>query len=326
MSKTAGFLQGNLEHHLDHLAPFCSLMEWPLIVTDEDIYRLGKLYYPELNLHLVNVLEAPFVITTEFDSILTTLPRPSFDEVFFIAEASLRKRLKTFWIPHGNSDKGNLEALAFEEVALVYGQKMIDELSHKGVQIPILMPIGNFRYLYFKKHQKFYEKLMDEKGLKNSFVLYAPTWKDGEGSGTFEEVFDHLSSIDHLVVKPHPNEQDEVRLIQKKLNARCVWLDHFPPIYPLLSRTSHLIGDFSSIGYDFLHFNRPLFFVNPLNRSDAGCFLHQYGTQLTFKKPILEQIQAPNHISERIAALTIETFGDEQDWNQLLAKVKLLDN
>lgn len=228
MSKTAGFLQGNLEHHLDHIAPFCSLMGWPLIVTDEEIYKLGLLYYPELDLRYVHTLEAPFHVTKEFDSILTTLPRASIDEIFFIAQATLHKQLKTLWIPHGNSDKGNLEALASEEVVLVYGQKMIDELSHKNVHIPTLLPIGNYRYLYFKKHQQFYEKWMDEMGLEKSFILYAPTWKDVKGSGSFEEVFDHLSAINHLVVKPHPNEQDNIRVIQKKLTSSCVWIDHFP--------------------------------------------------------------------------------------------------
>ena len=326
MGKTAGFLQGNLEHHLDHLAPFCSLMGWPLLVTDEEIYKLGLLYYPELDLRHVNPLEAPFHITKEFDSILTTLPRPSIDEIFFIAEAAMRKRLKTFWIPHGNSDKGNLEALGSEEVALVYGEKMIDDISHTNVHIPTLLPIGNYRYLYFKKHQQFYEKLMDDRGLEKSFILYAPTWKDAEGSGSFDAAFDHLCALDRLVVKPHPNERDNIHLIQKKLTAACLWLDHFPPIYPLLSRTSHLVGDFSSIGYDYLNFNRPLFFVNPSNRSDSGCFLHQYGTRLSLSKPILEQLQTPNHCSEKISSLATYTFGAEKDWNQLLEKVKLLDN
>ncbi|MEK7340055.1 MAG: hypothetical protein AABZ92_05005 [Verrucomicrobiota bacterium] len=34
------------------------------------------------------------------------------------------------------------------------------------------------------------------------------------------------------------------------------------PIYPLLNHCDLYIGDRSSIGYDFLHVNRPMFFLN----------------------------------------------------------------
>ena len=35
----------------------------------------------------------------------------------------------------------------------------------------------------------------------------------------------------------------------------------FPPVYPLLAQCACYIGDYSSIGYDFLAFDRPLFFL-----------------------------------------------------------------
>jgi hypothetical protein len=336
MSKFAGYLQGNLEHHLDHLAPFCSLMGWPLIVTDEDIYQLGLAYYPDLTLYLWDPLEAPFEATQQFETIVTTLPRIAFDEIFFIAEASLGKRLKTLWLPHGNSDKGHLlpwmEALASEETALVYGPKMIDFLAQKNVKIPTVIPIGNFRYVYFQKHRRFYENLLDANGLKKSFILYAPTWKDAENSSSFEmaidRVIEQLSGFP-LVIKPHPNEAQNIRAIQKKLSSDITWLDHFPPIYPLLERTSHLLGDFSSIGYDFLQFNRPMFFLNPSSRAphDPGRFLHHYGTMISqddFSSLPL-RLQEPYQPSEKIQSLAAYTFGEESTWVPLLKKVKQLD-
>ncbi len=315
MSNVAGYLQGNLEQHLDHLAPLCSLMGWPLIVTDEAIYKLGKTYYPGLVLHLWNVLEAPFLVTQQFDTVITTLPRVFFDESFFIAEASLRKRLKTVWLPHGNSDKGHLfphmEALKDEEAAFVYGPKMIDFLNVKNVKIPKIILLGNFRYVYFQKHRSFYENLLNEMGLQENFTLYAPTWNDAENSSSFEssidEVIEKLSGTP-LVIKPHPNELENIRVIQRQLSKKVKWLDHFPPIYPLLSRTSHLIGDFSSIGYDFLQFNRPMTFFNPTGRKadDPGLFLHQCR-------------------AEDRPALARYTFGEESTWIPLLEKVKQLD-
>lgn len=317
----AGYLQGNLEHHLDHLAPFCSLMGWPLIVTDEEIYRLGLSYYPDLTLHLWSPLEAPFEVTKQFDVVVTTLPRIAFDEIFFIAELMLDKRLKTFWLPHGNSDKGGMEALASEEAAFVYGPKMIDCIKAKNINIPTLIPIGNFRYIYFQKHRQFYEKILDEMGLEKSFVLYAPTWKDAENSSSFEMAVDDLIDSGPLVIKPHPNELEDMRVIQRQLISKATWLDHFPPIYPLLERTTHLIGDFSSIGYDFLRYNRPMFFFNPSQRpeGDPGRLLHEYGTMIS--SPI--ELKVTNHPSAKIQSLATYTFGEESTW---MSKVKQLDN
>lgn len=327
MNDVAGYLQGNLEHHLDHLAPLCSLMGWPLIVTDEELYKLAEAYYPDLTIHLWSPLEAPFKVTEKFNTVITTLPRISFDEIFFIAEASLRKRLQTIWLPHGNSDKGQIlpwmEALRGEEAAFVYGPKMVDFLKEKEVYISRLIPIGNFRYLYFKKHQTFYENLLDKMGLSKTFVLYAPTWRDAEDSSSFEEHVDALiEQLKHvpLVIKPHPNELEESSVVQRVLRNKVQWVTHFPPIYPLLSRTTHLVGDFSSIGYDFLQFNRPLIFLN--SPKSGGKFLHAYGTTGSPKELCLDRLIHP---SKKIEELKNYTFGKESTWHLLIEGVKQLD-
>ncbi len=330
MLKYAGYIQGNLETYLDHLAPFCSLIGWPLIVTDEELHALAAAYYPDLDLQLLNPLTAPFDVTKEFDVIVTTLPRIAFDEIFFIAEATMGKRLKTIWLPHGNSDKGHLlpwmEALSNEEAAFVYGPKMIDFLTLKNVQIPKVMPVGNFRYVYYQKHRQFYEDLLDQMGLPKTFILYAPTWKDAENSGSLEMVDELMHNLERLplVIKPHPNESGNIRAFQSKSDV--YWLDHFPPIYPLLNRTSHFIGDFSSIGYDFLQFNRPMFFLNLPERpaTDPGRFLHQYGTVITKERlsELGEQLQMNAAPSEKVASLVTYTFGDQSSWKELLKNVK----
>ncbi len=64
-------------------------MGWPLIVTEEEIFQLCRLYYPDLCVEQWNVIEAPFEVTKQFDVIVTTLPRAAFDDIFFIAEATL---------------------------------------------------------------------------------------------------------------------------------------------------------------------------------------------------------------------------------------------
>jgi teichoic acid glycerol-phosphate primase len=312
VNKNCGYLQGNLEHHLDHLAPFCSLMGWPLIVTDEAIFQLANRYYPGLEVCHINSLEAPFEVTQNFDHVVTTLARAAFDDIFQIAESSLQKRLKTSWLPHGNSDKGHsipyMEALQNEETVLVYGQKMIDFLRQKDVIKPQLLPVGNFRSVYFKKHRDFYNKVLDEMGLPSCFILYAPTWKDGENSGSFDAAIDNVLNVAKefpLVIKPHPIELEKAHVIQKKLRSSCLWLDHFPPIYPLLQRTSHLITDFSSVGYDFLTYKRPLLFYHT---SEQACsFLHPCGTVVQ-DQDLLTCIKNPYLPLDKIQDLEAYTF------------------
>jgi CDP-glycerol glycerophosphotransferase (TagB/SpsB family) len=204
---------------------------------------------------------------------------------------------------------------------------MVDSLSQ--LTKPKLIPIGNFRYLYFKRHEKFYETLLDAAGLKKSFILYAPTWKDAENSSSFEraasEVAQRLSHLP-LVIKPHPNDLENIRVIQEQQMSKATWLTHFPPIYPLLARTSHLIGDFSSIGYDFLMFNRPMFFLPPDTRTldDPGCFLHKYGTVIS-ENNVSSLPALLNTTPQDVKLLTAYTFGEASTWPERLKGVKQLD-
>jgi hypothetical protein len=222
--------------------------------------ELAKLYYPDLEIFCWGPLEAPFKITEHFDCVVTTLPRALFDDIFFIAEASMGKRLKTAWLPHGHSDKGNLELLIAEETLLVYSANFISPAAHQTV-----IPMGNFRARYFERHRSFYNDLLGSMGLGKNFVLYAPTWDDSSSLGNSVDTLIEKLSDFPLVIKPHPNEAQTPQSLQRKLRHSC-WLDNFPPIYPLLEKASHLIGDFSSIGYDFLYFNRPMFFLSGKNK------------------------------------------------------------
>ncbi|MGR3973840.1 MAG: CDP-glycerol glycerophosphotransferase family protein [Candidatus Rhabdochlamydia sp.] len=286
----AGYLDGLALHHLDHLAPLCSLMQWPLILTDPAVFSLAEKLYPDLKAYYLDPETAPFEITAEFDCVLTTLPRPLFDEIFLIAEQTLNKRVKTIWLPHGHSDKGKLKpclkGLCQEEFILVYGKKMLAALGQEKAcrLIPHVVPIGNFRYHYMIKHQEFYQDVLKYQGIADRFILYAPTWKDAESSSSFDT---YATSLMHhlrhhpLVIKLHPHLEEEIRVIQTKLQspASVTWIEDFPPIYPLLQRATHLIGDFSSVGYDCLTFNIPMFFFNPGHRAktDPGRWLHRYG-------------------------------------------------
>jgi teichoic acid glycerol-phosphate primase len=337
--KAAGIILGSLEHHLDHMAVFCSLMGIPLIVTEEELLLQGQLYYPELQLIFWNCLDAPFETVKSFDTIFYSTPRVMFDEIFFIAEATLQKKMRTIWLPHGNSDKGHLsqsmEPLKNEETALVYGPKMIDFIHQATDSPPRCVEIGNFRRNYYLKHQAFYDAVVQSLNLPaKKTILYAPTWQDGENSSSFflstEQLIEQLPENCFLLIKLHPNLEQDIRTIQLQLryesHPNVKFLKRFTPIYPLLAKVDIYLGDMSSIGYDFLSFNRPMFFFNPMNRelSHPSLYLHQCGRTLQSAENIFEIIEeTQSHLSEVRKMVYDYTFGKEKSWD--LIKQNILE-
>lgn len=281
MKTHAGLIIDDSRHYIDHLAPFCGLRGWPLITCEGTVADLARRFYPDLEIIEINRWDLklpPRVVACD--------PRISIEAAF---QSSPRELL---WLPHGNSDKG-WNGPIFEplrgETALVYGQKMID-FMHQGAVFPRTIRVGNFRAAYWMKNQKFYDALTTREiplPEGNRTYLYAPTWYDWEGNGSFWEILPlltaHLPDDCSLIVKIHPNmqRQHEIeieRLIGKYAKRNNIFfLTDFPPVYPLLNICSAYIGDMSSIGYDFLYWNRPMFFLQRDRRSQ---FLYRCGIRI----------------------------------------------
>ena len=314
-------------HHLDHVGPFCSLIGIPLVVTDEEIARLAKTYYPDLRVIYWNYIEISFKLAEQFNTVFSSMARPFIEDIFFLSQKLTGKKLTSIWLPHGNSDKGHasvfMEGLKEDLYACVYGQKMIDFLKIKGAfhQLKACIPVGNFRYTYYLKYKDFYDNLIQQVlPVSQSVILYAPTWKDQENSTSFYEacpsLIDHIPDNHHLVIKLHPNLTDLevdrwIDLYHHKQNV--TFLREWTPIYPLLNKTSVYIGDMSSIGYDFLTFNRPMFFLNQNQRSltqDPGLFLHQAGISLM-----------PNEYSNIYTLMQQEIPRDQEKFSSIRAKI-----
>lgn len=296
-----GLVYGSQEHHLDHIAPVCAHLNIPLVVTDEDIERQAKIYYPELTTLLFPYLTATEYILRNYSVIITTMPSEMFDSMFFLNKKFCNKSPHTIWCPHGNSDKGQdtvfIEALSKEKTLFVYGGKMLDFLKNKHAisNDCQIFTIGNYRYAFYQKHRLFYKKIVEEsiapKLLSNKLTyLYAPTWKDHEKASSFYLAIPHLleklpKNI-NLIVKLHPNTLLEEDIHIKKLFWKyeffpnVLFLEQFPPIYPLLDFVDVYIGDTSSIGYDFLAFNKPMFFLN-VEENKPTRYLYQCGTVFT---------------------------------------------
>lgn len=256
----AGVIYDFSPHYLDHLAPLCSLLQVPLIVCEPQIQEQAKLYYPDLQLISQNVWELTLpqkVLSCTPKALLqAAFPKSSFDLI---------------WLPHGSSDKGKnaffFEALKEEKLLLIYGEKMKETLVEKGVLLPTFS-IGNFRLDYFLQKKSFYDRMVAMPQGVNFF--YAPTWEDQESSSSFWNSFPLLAKATvetaNLIVKLHPNtiqkHGPEIEILIGKCGRKNIFfLFENLPIYPLLSQISAYIGDMSSIGYDCLAFDFPMYFL-----------------------------------------------------------------
>jgi hypothetical protein len=293
----------------------------PLVVTEEELFLQAQLHYPELQTIFIPCLDAPFEIVKNYDLLVYSISRLLYDDLFFIAEKTLKKKLRTIWLPHGNSDKGHLsksmEVLKHENHLLVYGKKMAAFANH-----PKTTEVGNFRHHYFLKYRSFYDSLVQEffQPAKKT-VLYAPTWQDGETPSSFflsaEKVILELPSDYFLMIKLHPNLESDSRTLHLELkyedHPKVQFIKRFTPIYPLLEKTDVYLGDMSSIGYDFLTYNRPMFFFNPMNRdlSHPSLYLHQCGYTIKPGENIFEAIEregSQTHLSSVRTKIYDDTF------------------
>lgn len=334
--RKVGLLYGDQPHHLDHIASLCIALQIPLIVTEESLKDLAEKFYPQLVVFCFDYLEVPTHIIHEYQAVVSTQPTPILKQIFEVSETLYQKKLQFLWTPHGNSDKGLLqplmEGLEEEKIVFAYGPKMIDFFKEKGVYHRFIHTIlmGNLRLQIYSKQKKFFETLFRnifktfEKREKT--IFYAPTWEDSEESGSFKKqhapLIDKLPHNYSLLIKPHPNTIKRFpsqiinleKMIQKKPNIALV--QDFPLIYPLIDLADVYLGDMSSIGYDFLTYNKPMFFFE--HPSKRTFYLQACGKVLTSKQSIynfLEDSQVD--LKQKRAETYHYTFGTNREWEKL---------
>lgn len=291
-------------HFTDHLAVICYLMNIPLIFLDPSDHTLAQHYYPGLDARFVEYENfSPEFLVANFEVLVMSdlWDKKSFQDKFRTLEMKYGKQMRHIFCPHGFSDKGfYMKLAAQEDIVLAYGQNMLDQLKHHRVlqHFTNMVMTGNYRYTYYKQNKKFYDELVSTEVLKKFIkkqpvILYAPTWADFEDSTTFFDCYgDILGKLPpeyNLIVKLHPRlELDDagkyysiIGKYEDKTNV--LFLKDFPPVFPLLAHTDIYLGDMSSIGYDFLKFNKPMFFLNKNGRdslSDRGLYLFRCGTEI----------------------------------------------
>lgn len=295
----AGFIYSSPSHHYDHIASLCIFLDLPLIVTEEEVMHHLQKIYPSLVVHYFDYLNLGKEVVSRYTALFSCHPRPYLERMFSFSEELLNKRCVSFFIPHGNSDKGHksqlIEGIKHEALVGVYGKKMLDFFTEKGVSRQLFgtVHLGNYREKVYCKLKPHFLKLLQEQvsvDSKKKTILFAPTWDDAEQSCSLFSIIDTLlkKKPEHirLLIKPHPNtfltqtaKMEQLQGKIDKLNDTFLIRD-FPPIYTLLDIADIYLGDMSSIGYDFLTYNRPMFFLNPNNRNpsfDKGLQLMRCG-------------------------------------------------
>lgn len=342
----------SLVHYMDHLAVVAILMNIPYLFIDEETYLMAKRYYPNLDACLSEYQDfSPEYLVENYDvSFMSDLWDRN---IMHLKLSPLEIRFEKVWrnvhCPHGFSDKGfYLSKSAMEDIVLLYGNNMIDQLHEHGrwEDINQYVICGNYRYTYYLEHAEFYDAIFEEEiqsnfEKKQPLILYAPTWVDLEKSSSFfeacSEILDALPPEYNIIVKLHPRlELDDVvnyhRIIGSYEDKKNVFfLTNYPLIFPILARTDIYIGDMSSIGYDFLIFDKPLFLLNNQNRdpkSDRGLHLFNCGTEIKSHQyseifSIIEK-NLPDD-AEKFSRLRKEmwnyTFGSQRPFSDIRAEI-----
>lgn len=284
------------------------MLEIPLLTTEEANTELANHYYPQVTTRYMPDLELKLgQIAEEFDALFSSLSwTPHFK---WLLRHFYNKEMELIFCPHGQSDKGYaapyLASYKDQDGVLIYGELMMEMLKDLNIPLQSYAIVGNYRRGFYQKHQSFYDALVEKEifsklSLKKRTLLYAPTWQDADGNSSFfnfgAKVIDELPSDWNLILKLHPQleESDPLKfytilnLMEKKPNG--ILVSSFPPIYPILERVDVYLGDFSSVGYDFLSQKKAMFF---LPTKQVGR-LHSCGSFLDPSKKIYPQLEAPN--------------------------------
>ncbi len=323
---------GSDEHLLDHIAPMAALLQIPLIVSEERNFHLAKDYYPHINVECWEDLEFRIgELADRFDALIECKYwLPHLKTMFSRLHG---KKMDLIFCPHGQSDKGFASPLlspyAQQDIVLLYGDLQIQMLERLKIwpAIDRFAIVGDYRRSHYRKHKAFYDAIADREIFSRlsphlPTLLYAPTWQDADRSTSFfdweESLCSQLPADWNLIVKVHPllEQRDPARYyaalrhFDKLPNALLI--AQFPPVHPILERVDAYLGDFSSVGYDFLGSKRPMFFFfHPALSSGP---LRSCGTLLDAKTPIFPFIGKHLHLdfSKDQERLYRSAFGVDQ--------------
>jgi len=280
--------------HLDHLIPLCDLLNAKLLIRDIENKKIVEQFYPIIATEYIFSLDQiRHEIGIQYDYLIHSFfwPEELFKEYF------ADHKIKSIFTPHGNSDKHAkanwMTRFEKQDFCLIYGQHMMDFLKEERVSLNQYAYIGNLRFNYYQKHKNyFYEnyskKIINKLDKNKKTVLYAPTKKDEGNFLSFNianiAFFEALAEEFNLIIKLHPhyieNFPEEALPFLGRISSKALTIENSPLVYPLLDICDAMITDYSSIGYDFLTFDRPLFFIQTERKDNRSTYLHSCGLVL----------------------------------------------
>lgn len=295
-SKGVGVLAGARLSFLDHLAPLCDLLEIPLFCTDRWLAEQGEIYYPQGTfLHETSLSLHSYLVYVE--------PSRLHHGHFDFGGSVLQEKKTSICGLHGFSEKNFdtfwYERLADEQILLIYGPYLLAQLKAKGIlaRTRSIVMCGNYREKFYRRHQLFFDRMADSflfPPSKRKTILYAPTWCYQDRRAlwnssffeVYEKIFENVPDDFQVLVKLHPFYfqlfPQKIEMIQTRYasHENLRFIPDSPLVYPLLEKTDIYLGDYSSVGYDFLFYNRPLFFLT--QRDDF--FLQKCGRKVSFQE------------------------------------------
>jgi CDP-Glycerol:Poly(glycerophosphate) glycerophosphotransferase len=276
-------------HHVEHLAPVCAMLGAPLVVCDSAGQERAVASYPRLEPVVVRNFAMPEGIRRVQRAL-----RELDADVIFCSDLIARRTLRAYFrdwpakprvvhVPHGFSEKMQRWSrdIAFQDIALMLGRHAIDQLRAMGVTAAecTMVVAGNLRRAWYAQNRAFFTARRIAWGLPDDprrTILYAPTWDDRIGSTSFFSAFTTLLEGvprgSRLVVKLHPHLEQKAPQVTA-LCARAAGRDdvivlrNCPLVLPILDVADVYIGDMSAMAYDYLGFDRPMFFLNQVANS-----------------------------------------------------------
>lgn len=274
-SKAVAVLPGPRTSFLDHLIPLCHLFDIPLVCTDTWVLTCAETFYPETELILAD--EETFQeILSCYQTFVTVEPCKLHPKAFQFGEFLYRGEGKTVAGFHGNPEKFRhcywIERYAYEDIVLTYGKHSSDYLEEKGVysRLQQVFTLGNLREKFYHLHRPFFDQItsgyvFEKKSCKT--IFFAPTWHFPEPQSFYFPILDSVPEPYQVLVKLHPfmyRLYPEWCINLKKrysLHPSVKILEEIPLIYPFIQQVDIYLGDYSSVAYDFLSVDRPIFFL-----------------------------------------------------------------
>jgi hypothetical protein len=304
-SKALAILPGPRTSFLDHLIPLCAFWDIPLLCTDAWVHTCAQAFYPKQHI-LYAQQEDLQQIVENYQTFVTVEPCRLHSHTLQFGDLLIRTAGRTVAGFHGNPMKYRteywIERYAHEDYVLIYGQFLIDYLKEKGVwdRIKTKIYLGNIRKTYYHRNRSFFDRCVDPLlpfTSKYKTLFYAPTWSYPQWNEAAYDFIKTLPNEYRICLKLHPYMY---RLFPEKIdslkgrflhNDRVIFIDENPLVYPFLDRADVFLGDSSSIVYDFLSFDRPIFF---LGERDIP-----WGTCITDLSCIYSLIEKEDGLSEQ---------------------------